>query len=516
MISLNYAGKYESIRPMSFTRRAPQHFEVSHMRSSRSIFSFLVLAAVLGVVYTGYLLFKDTTPPEIVLLPETKRVYPGEKFTVTVTDSGSHIRSVTATVRKNSQMQVLHKTVFTDKANTQTVEFALKDTSLRDGAFTLIVNAADGSFAGFGQGNSATREYALTLDATPPKVMIKTAHPYIRRGGTGCISYTLSRDVEKTGVRVGSMFFPGFKQENGDYVCFFPFPYYMTTQEYRPQLVVTDLGGNEHVTRVPFYYLNHVFKQDTVRINDRFLETKMPEFAAQLPGTTAPLELFNKVNGELRQSNAAKLLEIGQKSAPTALWNDAFLPLPNGAVKAGFGEHRTYLYNGEKQNVEATHLGLDLASLAQSPVPAGNDGVVVFADYLGIYGNLVVIDHGLGLQSLYSHLSEISVTEGQPIARGDTLGRTGVSGMAVGDHLHFGILVSGLEVSPIEWLDRKWIRDNITDRLEEVKTPGPRLRKTEAQESAPGTKPVVAPAAKAAPKAATKPAPKNAVKPKKR
>ena len=151
------------------------------------------------------------------------------------------------------------------------------------------------------------------------------------------------------------------------------------------------------------------------------------------------------------------------------------MPLPNAAVKAGFAEHRSYLYNDVKQEVEATHLGLDLASIARSPVPAGNDGIVVFADYLGIYGNVVVIDHGLGLQSLYSHMSEISVETGQTVTRGEPIGRTGATGMAVGDHLHFGILISGLEVSPIEWLDSKWIRDNITDRLIEAGTPGPEM-----------------------------------------
>lgn len=446
---------------------------------SRSFFTVFVTVVALGAGFVGYMLFKDITPPEITLAPDVKRVYPGQKFTITATDRESSIRSITATIRKNSQIQVLSKNVFTDKSGMQTVEFFLKDTFLRDGAFTLVINAVDGSFAGFGQGNSATREYLLTLDATPPKAQFKTSYPYVRRGGTSCVSYTVSRDVESTGVQVGDLFFPGFQQENGDYVCFFAFPYFLTGQDYQPELVLVDLAGNKTVTRLPVYRVNQVFKKDIVRINDQFLERKMPEFASQVSGAETYLEIFNKVNGELRQSNAAKLQEIGQITAPKALWKDSFIPLPSAAVKAGFAEHRTYLYNGVKQEVEATHLGLDLASIARSPVPAGNDGVVVFTGDLGIYGNLVVLDHGLGLQSLYSHLSEISVTEGQFVTRGEPIGKTGVSGMAVGDHLHFGILLFGFEVSPIEWLDRKWIRDNITMRLEDAGTPGPRLQKVE-------------------------------------
>lgn len=474
------------------------------MRSSRSPIAFIGVIVVLAVAAVGYFLFKDTVPPEVVLTPETKRVTPGQKFSVTAKDGGSGIRSITVTIRKNSQMQVLAKETFTDKAQEKTIEFALKDTFLRDGQFSLIVNSADASFAGFGQGNSTTREFTLTMDTTPPKVAFKTEYPYVRRGGSGCVSYTVSRDVDATGVQVGDLYFPGYKQENGEFICFFAFPYFLEGSDYQPDLVVTDLAGNKSVTRLPVYRVKHRFKTDTVRINDRFFDMKLPEFKAFYPDITDPLTLFNKVNGELRHSNAKKLLELGQKSSAKALWNDSFMPLPNAAVKAGFAEHRSYLYNEVKQDVEATHLGLDLASIARSPVPAGNDGVVVFADYLGIYGNLVVLDHGLGLQSLYSHMSEISVKVGDDVTRGQTLGRTGATGMAVGDHLHFGILISGFEVSPIEWLDRKWIKDNITDRLQAAGLTSPALveKAAEAQPDQPAAKATAkqAPAKKTAPK----------------
>lgn len=455
------------------------------MRLFRSPALFFGVIVIVLIVGGGYFLFKDTTPPEIALSPATNRVVPGQKFTVTASDADSGIRSVTVIIRKNSQMQVLAKNTYEDRAGKQVAEFALKDTFLRDGAFTLLVNATDASFAGFGQGNSITREFNMIMDTTPPKIEVKTAYPYVRRGGSGCVSYKVNREVAATAVKVGDLYFPGFLQENGDWICFFAFPYFMTGQEYQPELIVTDLAGNKSATRLPVYRVNQIFRKDTIRINDRFLESKMPEFAAMAPGTTSFLELFNKVNGEIRQGNARKLMEIGRESAPKALWDNAFMALPGGAVRAGFAEHRTYLYNDVKQEIEATHLGLDLASTARSPVPAGNNGTVVFADYLGIYGNLVVIDHGLGLQSLYSHLSEISVSVGQNVARGEIIGRTGASGMAVGDHLHFGILISGLEVSPIEWLDRKWIRDNITDRLKEAGTPGPQLLEAAVERPAP-------------------------------
>ena len=112
---------------------------------------------------------------------------------------------------------------------------------------------------------------------------------------------------------------------------------------------------------------------------------------------------------------------------------------------------------------------IDLESVANSPVRAGNDGVVALASApggLGIYGKTVILDHGYGLFSMYSHLSQIAVKAGDHVSKGDQLGRTGSTGMAGGDHLHFSILISDTFVNPVEWWDRKWIQNNVTSKIE--------------------------------------------------
>jgi murein DD-endopeptidase MepM/ murein hydrolase activator NlpD len=131
---------------------------------------------------------------------------------------------------------------------------------------------------------------------------------------------------------------------------------------------------------------------------------------------------------------------------------------------SAFADQRTYLYQGREVDRQ-THLGFDLAAVARTPVPAPNTGVVRLARYFGIYGNAVVLDHGLGLMTLCAHLSSLEVQQGQTVERGQTLGRTGATGLAGGDHLHFTTLVRGLPVNPIEWWDGKWIRDRITSKL---------------------------------------------------
>jgi murein DD-endopeptidase MepM/ murein hydrolase activator NlpD len=149
------------------------------------------------------------------------------------------------------------------------------------------------------------------------------------------------------------------------------------------------------------------------------------------------------------------------------MWSGSFLRLPKSANRARFADHRVYRYQGKVVDRQV-HLGADLASVQQSPVPAANSGRVVFADSVGIYGNTVVIDHGFGLMSLYSHLSTIGIEVGARVSRGDIIGKTGVSGLAVGDHLHFGMMVNDTFVNPIEWWDGHWIKDNILNKIKLV------------------------------------------------
>ena len=137
--------------------------------------------------------------------------------------------------------------------------------------------------------------------------------------------------------------------------------------------------------------------------------------------------------------------------------------MPNTQRRAGFAETRTYLYHGRPVDHQ-THLGLDLASTEHAPVPAANAGRVVFAGWLVIYGNAVIVDHGYGLMSLYGHMSAISVKPGDVVAKGQQLGNSGSTGLAGGDHLHLEIFVQGKSVDPLEWLDEHWIRDNIAQQ----------------------------------------------------
>jgi murein DD-endopeptidase MepM/ murein hydrolase activator NlpD len=116
-------------------------------------------------------------------------------------------------------------------------------------------------------------------------------------------------------------------------------------------------------------------------------------------------------------------------------------------------------------------LGFDLASLAGAPVKAANRGRVLHAGWLGIYGNCVILDHGMGLMSLYAHLSSIEVQVGDMVDLDKELGRSGSTGLAGGDHLHFHDAARGQRVTPIDWWSAQWVQDRVTRKLNDAGAP---------------------------------------------
>lgn len=435
-------------------------------RNSTSKLPFIVIFLIVTLLsYGGYLLINDTEPPEIELSHQAAYISPTRPIVVTATDSSSPIKSITAKIIQNGDSVTVAEENFKDKKQVQQLIFSLENMNIPDGAsFELEVTARDASYGGFGFGNRKKIILPLRIDSTPPVLTVKSSTPAVRKGGTGCLVYSLSKDVQQSGVKVGEYFFSGHRQPNGDYLCFFAFPYNMEIKDYFPRLFAMDLAGNLQEQELIVNKINRVFKSDTINVSQGFLNAKSAEFTGMVPGDMNELERFLQVNGPIRKANAISLVKIGQNTAPDMLWNGSFQRLPRAASRAGFADHRSYMWDGQKVD-EQTHLGFDLASVKNAPVPASNSGIVVFSGYLGIYGNLVIIDHGLGLQSLYSHMSEISVAEGETVEKGQIIGKTGATGMAGGDHLHFGILVGGLEVTPLEWLDAQWIKNNVIDRI---------------------------------------------------
>src|SRR5262249_28775701 len=148
------------------------------------------------------------------------------------------------------------------------------------------------------------------------------------------------------------------------------------------------------------------------------------------------LPAYLKINGELRRINDGQISAIAAKTSPTRLWSGPFVQLRNSQDESSFADHPTYFYKGTEADQQAQP-GFDLAVTSNVKVLAANAGRVLNASWLGIYGNCIIIDHGMGVASLYGHLSSFEVNVGDTVTKGQTIGRSGMTGLAGGDHLHF-------------------------------------------------------------------------------
>jgi murein DD-endopeptidase MepM/ murein hydrolase activator NlpD len=405
--------------------------------------------------------------PEKVLLGAS-----GNRLEIEAVDARSGLRSIeVALALPSGERALLHEeypgTLWRGgaKGSPRAVSVAVEAGSLgSDGAEGVLrVTARDWSLRGLLSGNATQVEIPVRIDLSPPRISIETGLSYAQRGGAGVVVYSVSEPTERDGVRVGEAFFRGWPHE-GRRAAFYAVPTDAPSPP-KPEVVAVDLAGNERAARWPLHVKERALPEATVNLPARFLEEKVPDLARGAQVQTGDLvAAFQEVNTRVRGENERRIREIASRTAPERLWTGPFQQWANSQVTSRFAERRTYLVDGKGVS-QATHFGYDLATTAGAPITAANSGRVLHAGELGIYGNCVIVDHGMGLVTLYGHLSSIEVGEGDAVARGAVLGRSGDTGLAGGDHLHFAILVGDAYVDPVEWWDEKWVREKIDAKL---------------------------------------------------
>lgn len=438
------------------------------------------LALIAGGIWLTQTWF-DLTSPEIQLRPDAKMLGPKQTFAVKITDSNSGLSRVSAWLRQgNNDKEILSQTFPGSRwgrgGGERAVEIPLsvepKAWAFNDGPADLVIEARDYSWMGWLRGNRARLVRHVNIDLTPLRLTFTSINEFLIQGGTGLVTYQVNKPMAKSGIIVNGEFFSGFPLKDGDkgkYLAFFAVPYDLP-QRLTLELLAVDQGGAEARTKLLYRLKPKRWKADKINIGDDFLNRKMAEFQGmdpELKTLATPLEVFLRVNQDERGKNAKLIQEVCNHSQPEQLWQGAFMRLPNSKPMAAFADHRSYMYKGREIDKQV-HLGQDLASLENAEVPAANNGLVAFTGPLGIYGQSVILDHGWGLFSLYSHLSQIKAEKGQKVKKGDILGHTGDTGMAGGDHLHFSIMVQGKFVNPLEWWDPHWIKDQVNRQLASV------------------------------------------------
>ncbi len=348
-------------------------------------------------------------------------------------------------------------------------------TTIKDKSITIIVQAQDASKWNLFNGNEVIKSYKFTIDKKRPQVAIINNSYKIQRGGSALVIFKVD-DENLDDIYILSNHNKHFKAEpfyqEGYYIALLAWP--VKDSGFKATVVATDLAGNVTKRYVPLYLKNKKYRVSKITLSDRFLKGKIYDLADEFEETQGiedKLEQFKIINEDVRAKNEELIHKI-TSVVPQDMISDfkikRMYPLKNAAVVAHFGDHRKYYYNGRFVS-EAYHLGLDLASHAMAPIKTQNGGRVVFADYNGLYGNMPIISHGLGLYTLYGHCSSVEVSEGEEVPPNSVIAKTGKSGYAMGDHLHFGVLVQGIEVRPQEWMDKQWIKLNIDDIIKSAK-----------------------------------------------
>jgi murein DD-endopeptidase MepM/ murein hydrolase activator NlpD len=443
-----------------------------------------ILLAVLLIGACGVLWWRCEGQPPAVEAPAALEIGRTPKtVTVAVSDPRSGLRSVAAVVRQGDKQADLPGAAYegglamggpTKAPVTLELPLDARALALKEGEATLEIAARDWSWRGWLSGNENRVAIPVKVDLTPPRLGVETGLSYVARGGTGAVAYSLSEAVTRDGVDVAGVFFPGFPApgsgataegpKQGRRVALYAI-HRDAPQNPKIQVVAEDAAGNRAAATWPVQFQERKFEEDRIDLPPKFLEQKVPELAAAVGVTLEePVAAFQEINSKVRAADEKRVRDALAKTAAQPLWTGPFIQWANSQVTSRFAEHRTY-FVGETQVSEAIHYGYDLATLAGAPVTASNAGTVVFASDLGIYGNCVILDHGLGLASLYGHLASFDVSEGQSVPKGAVLGRSGATGLAGGDHLHFAILVGGTYVEPKEWWDPKWVREKVDSQL---------------------------------------------------
>jgi len=444
--------------------------------SGRSTFMLLLkvlsaLALVLAVI-AGFIVC-ETEKPAIAVLDEVANLGMKAEFRCTVADAKSGIREVEVVLVQGDKKANLYSKTFPRAGYLfhagparleEKVAVDGKALGFTDGNLELVITARDFSFWNLMRGNETRLTTAVLLDTQAPVVSVMESPTIIKPGGAGVVVYRLGEEVARHGVMINGFFHPGFplpKKGSGVFAAFIALPFDLERVD-EAVVLAEDRAGNQGRVGVGLPLQPVKFRMDRrIDIPDSFLNLKLPEFRAHYPEMTGtPVEQYVYVNGEIRKKNYEQILAVCNKPSAERLWEGRFLRMERGSPEAGYADHRTYFYQG-KEIDRQVHLGIDLASTQHSEVAAANRGRVAFVDYLGIYGNTVIIDHGQGIFSLYSHMSEITVALESMVEKGAIIGRTGSTGMAGGDHLHCGMLVNGIFVSPVEWWDPHWLQDNI-------------------------------------------------------
>jgi murein DD-endopeptidase MepM/ murein hydrolase activator NlpD len=429
----------------------------------------LILLGLALLIYPLLLFFRSTTP-KAAFAPTPPTALGNETPLKIRVDNPHGVRRVTARIEQGGHTATVFEntaparrwSLLRSAEPAQEIAFSAgkkQAPALKEGKAKLLVDVVSNDL----RASTTTLAQDVEIVTRPLTVAADGHQHYINQGGSELVTFTVDGYWTEAGVRVGKYTFRSFPMPGDPKTRFsifgYPWDVPPTTE---PVVYARNPTGAEATAKFWHKIFPKPARKRDLPLDDKFLTKVTNEID---PGGTGDLVTrFLRINGQMRKENNQKLTDLREQTAQSVLWKGPFVQLGNSKVESQFADQRSYLYNGKKID-EQVHLGFDLSVTQAVPVAASNDGKVLLAERLGIYGNCVVVDHGYGLQSIYGHLSAIDVKPGDMVKKGQTLGRSGATGLAGGDHLHFSMQVDGVQINPVEWWDEHWIKDRILSKL---------------------------------------------------
>ncbi|MBF0540927.1 MAG: M23 family metallopeptidase [Nitrospirae bacterium] len=423
-------------------------------------FIILIIAIIAALTLTGYKFFAGK-PPVVTGTETLKKLSASTKANIGVDCNGS-IQSVHVTILQGTKEVI----VLDDKPQQSHKEYPIliepAKLGLKDGSAQVIIKLSANRFS------KSEVKIDTLIDTVPPIVGVLN-NSYIAFQGGAASALIEAKGASRVYVSIGNDEFEATYKITGKenlYFAIFPIKDDVTPTT-AILAVAVDTVGNKAKASISTRIKECRYKHDSINVSDDFINKKIYPLVdrTKVSGELTPKLALKIINEDMRTENEAFIRNICKSVSEKMLWEGVFYQMPNSKVFAGFNDARDYKYNGEVIS-HSKHLGFDLAANNNSPVVASNSGIVKYAGAIGIYGNTVIIDHGLGVMSQYSHLSSISVEVGKAVKKSEVIGISGETGLAGGVHLHFSTLVQGVYVTPIIWWDNKWIREKIMDVLQ--------------------------------------------------
>jgi len=448
-------------------------------RKSNALGLFITLVIIIVAIGAGYIYLSPAFEQNRPVIESKNSIYWNLKSKVIINiKDESGIKYYKITFKDGQKDIILNQAVLNDVQKEISIEVSPPklDMFYKGDNTTLEIEAVDNSKWNLLEGNKAIKTIGVNIDTKKPVANVLGNSRYIQRGGSAVVvvkvkdenlrdAYISFNNKEKFKLT------PYYKR---DYYCaFIAWP--IDIEKFnRANLVAIDKANNKTITKIPFYIQSKKIKVDNIKLSSKFINNVSKSVLEQsfetIPDETK--EVFVYSNTVLRAKNIDAIKSAVTKSMKDEMVEDftirPFKRLRGSKTVAKYAERRHYYLNDEKIN-EAWHLGIDWASVKKASIKVSNKGTVIFKDYLGLYGNTVIVDHGLGLASLYAHTSSQDVEIGETVNINQKISNTGATGAVFGDHLHFGILVQGVEVNPLEWMDKQWIKVRILDILNKTK-----------------------------------------------